>query len=558
MKQWINCLRLLHQSGRLRYNVFFRVQLKCVCLVVISSLATIIFPSIVSNIIDQGIGNRNFDYIFLFSFLLVLAGIVMIVSDYAYQMSFYKFSQRFVFELKELVFEKLLQTNISFWRKHSAGDIFKILENDISAIQNMFTSSISTIVSSSVMFVAVAGYLIYIHLTIGILLIITSLTIVFVQHEFGKRIEKIAYPLREDVGKFTAFTNQVLNNIISIEMVGDVDRISERYSNMNKGIVQTSIKQLKLITILRDFISSYRIWSMFIVMSIGAKAVIEGSMTMGILVSLTMYTQWLLGPLMSLGNAYSEFKTNSPLFKKILDILKNGDCVIKDGISPCQNLKGMIDFCNVDFGYEEKVDVLKRFNLKIEPGQIIGITGHNGCGKTTLFRLLLKMCGPTKGDIFIDNVSIKDYSMEYLTKQIGCLLQDEFLLSGPLRQVIDIEGKHSDQEIELMMRNFYLTVAEFPQGLDTIIGENTFNLSGGQVQKIALTRLFLQDKAVYLLDEPTAAIDLVAEDEICTALHQLLKDKTAVIISHRKKILSICNKTIYMTEGEKNENIEVE
>ena len=301
MEYWMKCLRLLHKSRRLRYDEFFRIQLKCIFFVVVSSLSTVVFPSFVSKIIDQGIGARNFTNICLFSFLLMLSGVVMVVANYAYQMSFFKFSQKIVLELKEMVFEKLLKTNINFWSEHSAGDMLKILESDISAIQSMFTRSISTIVSSSFMFLVVAGYLIYLHFTIGVLLIITTLIIIFVQREFGKRLEKIVYPLRDEIGRFTAFSNQVLNNIINIEMVGDTERISKQYICMNKSIIQSSIKQIRMVTVLQNFISSYSIFSLFIVMFIGAKAVIEGSMTVGALVSLTMYTQWLLGPLMSLG-----------------------------------------------------------------------------------------------------------------------------------------------------------------------------------------------------------------------------------------------------------------
>lgn len=550
MEYWMKCLRLLHKSRRLRYDEFFRIQLKCIFFVVVSSLSTVVFPSFVSKIIDQGIGARNFTNICLFSFLLMLSGVVMVVANYAYQMSFFKFSQKIVLELKEMVFEKLLKTNINFWSEHSAGDMLKILESDISAIQSMFTRSISTIVSSSFMFLVVAGYLIYLHFTIGVLLIITTLIIIFVQREFGKRLEKIVYPLRDEIGRFTAFSNQVLNNIINIEMVGDTERISKQYICMNKSIIQSSIKQIRMVTVLQNFISSYSIFSLFIVMFIGAKAVIEGSMTVGALVSLTMYTQWLLGPLMSLGNAYSEFKSNMPLFTRILEVLENNETIREGVVFPNQNLKGRIVFENVDFGYEKGIEVLKQFNLIVEPGKVIGITGRNGCGKTTLFRLLLRMCEPNAGKISLDGICIKEYSIEFLTRQVGCLLQDGFLMSGSLRQVVDIEGKHSDIEIERMMQNFCLSSRDFPQGLDTIIGENNLNLSGGQVQKIALTRLFLQDNCIYLLDEPTAAIDLKAEDKICTSICQLLKNKTAIIISHRERILSICDQTIYLTGRE--------
>ena len=158
--------------------------------------------------------------------------------------------------------------------------------------------------------------------------------------------------------------------------------------------------------------------------------------------------------------------------------------------------------------------------------------------------MILKLCEPESGDVIIDKIPVKNYATSYLSSQIGCLLQDEFIISGSLREVIDVEQMHSDYEILSIMEDFCLNVEEFSEGLDTRIGENTSNLSGGQVQKISLARLFLQDKAVYLLDEPTAAIDLGAEEIICCSIKKYLEGKTAIIITHREKILSICDRKL--------------
>ena len=160
------------------------------------------------------------------------------------------------------------------------------------------------------------------------------------------------------------------------------------------------------------------------------------------------------------------------------------------------------------------------------------ITGKNGCGKTTLMKLFTKLCVPQKGGIYIDGANVSDYQVEYLHKEIGCLLQNEYILSDSLRNVLDINNCHSDTEIVQIMEEFCLSIDDFPDGLDTMIKENTLNLSGGQVQKIALIRLFLQDKSIYLLDEPTSAMDLEAEKIICNMIRRKLEGKTALIISY--------------------------
>lgn len=200
----------------------------------------------------------------------------MIISEYAYQMSFYKFSQRFVMENKELFLEKLLKTNIKFWSKHTAGDMFKILEDDIAAIENMFTCSISAVISNTFITIGVASYLIYIHRIIGFLFIAFTLIIVLIQRKYGKKLENFVYPLREEVAVFSSYTNEVLNNVTNIEMCGTEKKVYTNYCNKNQGIVKKTLQQLRMVTFLRSIISSYSVCALFAVMIIGAKEVDGG------------------------------------------------------------------------------------------------------------------------------------------------------------------------------------------------------------------------------------------------------------------------------------------
>lgn len=215
------------------------------------------------------------------------------------------------------------------------------------------------------------------------------------------------------------------------------------------------------------------------------------------------------------------------------------------------HIKGNIEIDCIDFSYQENDLVLSKFSLEAKAGEKVGIVGKNGCGKSTLMKLLTKLCVANSGNIFIDGINIGDYKIAFLHKEVGCLLQSEFILSGTLRNILDIRNCHSDNEIIKAMEEFCLSIYDFNDGLNTIIKENTLNLSGGQVQKIALIRLFLQDKSIYILDEPTSAMDIESEKIVCNVLKKKLEGKTALIITHREQILSICDKNIRMEE--KNE-----
>lgn len=560
MKYWLQCLKTLHITGRVEYKKFIWAQSKAILLVIIASLSTILFPRLVSYIIDKGIGERSFHNIYLLILLLGLNGIVMILSEYAYKMSFYNISQRFIVEIKELLFERLLHTNICFWSKQTSGDMFKILEDDVSSVQDLFSRTLSNVISSVIMAIAIIMYLLVTQKEVGIILVVITFIIVCIQRLLGKKIERQSFSIRDKMGDFSAFTNEALHNVVNIEMTGRSSDTYQKYCNSNRIIIKEEISRMRSITSLQSIISSYNICSMLITMLIGAGNILAGKMTVGSLVGLMMYTQWLLGPIMILGNAYSQFKSAMPSFDRILNVLETKDVVMEGTRFSEKNLSGLIQFENVTFRYDSKSTCrLRNFNLLVNPGEILGITGKNGIGKSTIFRLLLKMCNVSDGNIFLDGIAIENYNLDYLTGQIGVLLQHEYMFRGSLRQIIDAQQAHTDREIELMMDKFCLRVEEFPQGLDTMINENSTNLSGGQKQKIALVRLFLFDKSIYLLDEPTAAMDLKSEMIVCNSIHELLKDKTAIIITHREKILSICNNTIFMeNEVVINEEPEVE
>lgn len=171
----------------------------------------------------------------------------------------------------------------------------------------------------------------------------------------------------------------------------------------------------------------------------------------------------------------------------------------------------------------------------------MGIVGNNGCGKSTIVKLISQIIVPEKGTIQIDSIPIEEFDLKYLRCQIGFLLQDIFLESGNLGDIIKTDD---ERQLEKIIQDFGLDKIILEQGLEHNVEENSLNISGGEKQRIALANLFMEDKLIYILDEPTAAMDLLGEERICKVLKQYLENKTAIIITHRPEILKICNKIL--------------
>lgn len=516
----------------------------CIFFMAIYTIASLAFPSFITIIIDKGVSANNTGNIILYSCEMLGVGVIMIVFQYLQRMGFYKLAQRIILSLKEKLVKKILLTNLNFWKEHKAGDIFTILESDVAQLETIFTTTISDILVNFFVVIGISGYLIYIDRVIGILVVFLAVTFSFVQRKIGKKIELSMYELREKVGDLSSYTNEILNNVISIQGSDFGKIVTGKYNKKNKEVIVSSIHQLKIISYTQIVGMVFNTLGIFIVLIVGAMRVRLGTMSIGLLFSLTIYVQRVYGPVVSLGDAYITIRNTIPIIDKVYAVLGTEELIKSGNKRKDNSAEGKIEFRDITFAYDksERGGVFSNLNIIAKPGQNIGIVGENGSGKTTLLKLLMRVCEPDQGKILLDDIDIKEYELEYFREQFAYMLQNPYLMSGKLRDILNPFGKNiADVQINQMIAYFELNMERFEQGLDTEIGENKLDISGGEAQKISLIRLFLEEKPVYILDEPTAAIDIESENLICDKLKNLLQGKTAFIITHREKILEICD-----------------
>lgn len=524
-------------------EISFRKQgiqyLRCMLYMLIYTTASMLYPGVLSLVIDKGIAVKSIKYTFIYTVCFILTGITLVVFQYMQRVGFFRFSQELVFQLKNSIIEKILKANLDFWKEHKIGDMYTVLENDIPNLEILMTTLISDILVNALVLFGTISILMYINPIIGSILLFMAVVTAFFQKYFGKIVKRQMINIRQQMGEQASFTNEILNHAINIQVTNLSKKISEKYVKKNRDVLNERVKQNCVMALSKNIGMLYNILSILSVIIIGSSKVYYGTATIGIFFSLILYAQNLYSPIVGIGNTYVTIKNIVPLVNKILEVLDNQNVVRGGELSPNRALRGCLCFKHVFYRYKKDRDYqISDLSFKLKAGEILGIVGSNGCGKSTVLKLFSQIIVPEKGEIEIDCIPIQEYDLQYIRGQMGFLLQDIYLESGNLGDIIMTDDK---KKLNKVIQDFELDKIISEEGLEHKVNENSLNLSGGEKQRIALAKLFIKDKLIYILDEPTSAMDLQGEERICKVLKQYLDNKTAIIITHRPEILKICN-----------------
>lgn len=518
-------------------------QIWCFTCLLVYTISSVFFPSFLSKVIDIGVLKNDNIAIFRYSTEMLICGIFMIIFFYVQKVSFFKFGNDIVMNTKKSLYNKLNNVNIIFWNKHKVGNILTILDNDIGKMQELLTSNISELVVNIFLCVGISLYIIGLNYKIGFSVVGLSFCFAFIQKHISNKSKEKMKKLRELMGDFNSYTTETVNNIPALQMTGKNKYIKKIYEDKCNQIVDQGLDFTKTMSYVSVVGMAFNIIAIILVLLIGSLDVSKGNISVGLLFSLTIYVQRLYSPIVAIGNVFVKIKNFIPLFDNIYEVMFSEDIIINGTYRIDDNLKGKIEFENVWFKYNENKYVLKGFSETFETGEIVGIIGENGSGKTTIGKLLTKLCTVNNGKIKIDGVNIKDYNLDYLQEQIGVMTQDSFMLTNEINEILD-NKLYMEQIQEFLEKMNFSDTGNSILNDGFRVKENGLNISGGEAQKLALYKLYLDNKPICILDEPTASLDSISEERIIDFIKNSFKDKTVIIITHKPEILNICTKII--------------
>ena len=531
---------------------FIKMHVICFIPSIIYAIASVFYPNFIGLVVDEGISENNLKITFWYSALMILVGLITVLSEYISSILYDKFYLELTHEMKSKLYIKFMNAENRFYTSVKTGDMYTCLSRDVSNIIMLVTKELPNIATNLIIFIGASVFIIYYYRFSGILIICGGAIFVFLQRRIGKMVQNSSEKTRMAVGREASFSMETLSNLETIQMLGYIDIMHKKFTGYSKNSQEECLKHDEMLY--KSFSLSF-LFNMIIMVSvllIGAFQVKDGYVDVGVLFSVVLYSEKVISPMKTLARLYVDAKDIVPMIEKVCKLVGQAKTREEATIELGKGITS-IEYRNVQFSYESfSKKVYDDMNLKIAKGDIIGIVGGNGTGKTTLIKLLFKLLSSNSGEIIVnEDINIKDVDRRAIHEHISYMPQEVFLESGEIRDIVNpLKRNINNQEIIALFKALNLDFKVFNCSLEFDIAENANNISGGEKQKLALARLVLENKEWIIMDEPTSAIDFESELRVCDFLREYLIDKTAVIITHRTALLELCNKKLDLGKKE--------
>jgi ATP-binding cassette subfamily B protein len=513
--------------------------------------AGVAFPRVVMSAIDLALAERS-QPISKFAWILVALALAQGLGSLVFRYAVQKVSLRMEYDLRAGIYEHLQALSFSFYDRAQTGQLISRANADIRAIQ-LFLAFAPLMGLTAVSFAGSVAVM----LTISPLLTLIALIPIPGVYLAGMSMRRKLFPISWLLSaRMAEVATIVEENVAGIRIVRSFAAEKHQIGLLAQAAERLRWVALKQVVIRSGFaplMENLPRVGRALVLLVGGWMAIEGSLSIGALVAINMYFVGLQAPFMIIGfllimsqRAAASSLRIYAIFDEVPEIADRAgavDLAVSDG---------RIEFDDVTFGYADGDDVLRKLDLKIEPGERVAVVGRTGCGKSTLMRLLPRFYDVRQGAVRIDGVDVRDVRVGRLRREIGLVLDEPFLFSESIHDNIAYAQPDATRhEVEAAARHAgaHRFVSDLEHGYDTVIGERGYTLSGGQRQRIAIARTLLADPRILVLDDATSSLDTKVEQQIHDALRELFRGRTTLIIAHRLSTIALAQRVVLLEAG---------
>jgi subfamily B ATP-binding cassette protein MsbA len=456
-------------------------------------------------------------------------------------------------DLRLRIYEHLHRLSLRYYDHAKVGTLVSTITSDVATIQDFASSSTLAIVVDLLTILFMVALMFWLEWDFTLIAVgFAPMLLLFIFH-FKKIVKDATRAVRVRQSEVLSIVQRGLGSIRVTKAFGRQELELAHLEQASHATVAAALRARKIKSMMSPIVNIVVAICTAIVLCRGTSLIVTGNMTAGALTVYLAYLKSFFKPVKDLAGMTSTLAQTTVALERIQTIL-SADEVIKEraGAVDPGRVKGAVAFDRVSFGYEKDNPVLREVSFSIAPGEVVGIVGPTGSGKSTVLSLLPRFYDPALGRILIDDIDIANYRVSSLRSQIGFVLQDNVLFHGTVRENIAY-GRPEATEDEIIaaakIANAHDFISRMPLGYESVVGERGETLSGGQRQRIAIARAVIRNSPILVLDEPTAALDAESEHLVIEALRNLMKGRTVIMIAHRLSTLVDADKIIVLKDG---------
>ena len=520
--------------------------------------SSLLLPYLLRLGVDNYIINTEIPVPERFSGLATLAMIFGIASIAGFIANYFQVTvlewtgQNIMHRLRQHIYNHMLGLDLVFFHENPSGKLVTRLTNDVQNMHEMFTSVIVTVFNDAIRIIGILGLLFWLNWRLALMMSLLLPVILLSTTWFSRMARNVFREIRTNLARINAYLQEAISGVSLIQMFQREKDAREKFARLNLDYFQAAIRQIKIFGIFMPLLDIISSTATAIIIWYGGMQILEGKMTIGILVAFLSYMRLFFQPLRELAQKYSIVQSAMASAERIFQLL---DTTSKLPIAPKpfrpQTVKGILEFNNVTFGYDSANPVIHNLSLTVNSGETVAIVGATGSGKSTLVNLLERMYDPDQGVIKLEGHDVRELDPQWLRNAVGLVMQEIYLIPGSIRDniLLDYEMAESDLNVILEQAQLVEVIRRFPEGVHAMIGEGNLELSTGQRQLLALARIMARNPEILVLDEATANVDSETEILVERAIEKTLAQRTSVIIAHRLSTIRRADRIIVMDGG---------
>jgi len=461
--------------------------------------------------------------------------------------------QNVILDLRRKIFKHIMSLKMKFFDKTPIGTLVTRAVSDIETIADIFSQGLLVIIAELLKLIIVLIFMFYTDWRLSLVTLLTIPVLLIATAWFKRNIKASFQDVRDKVSSINSFVQEHIVGMNIVQIFNREQAEFKKFKKINSEHRDAHLRSIFYYAVFFPVVEVLSAVSIGLVVWYGGQGIISGKeITIGEIIAFIIYIQMMFRPIRQLADRFNILQMGIVGSERVFRVIDTDEKIENDGNMEVSDLAGDISFENVWFRYKKDQWILKDLSFSIKSGNFLALVGHTGAGKSSIIRILNRFYEIEKGNIKIDNISIKNLTLESLRNNIALVQQEVFLFSDSIFNNISLYEENISEELIIRSSKeigIYDFIMSLPNGFNYVVGERGVTLSSGQRQLIAFLRVYVRNPKILILDEATASIDSSTEKLIQNALDKLSKNRTTIVIAHRLSTIVKADKILLLEEG---------